>query len=170
MGRSFSVALVLLLFGALLNSSAIPHLRIQGGGADIVLVILSIWIVGATLQESIMWAFVGGMLQDLLSLYPLGSTSLGYIMMVFLLDRILDTVRLPHWLGMVICVVLATLIKETMLVVVGLLVGLATQLDRAFLNMLFITLLYNVALSLIAYPIVRMLQIQLTPHSVNLQR
>lgn len=170
MGRSFSLAIVLLMFAALFNSSVIPHVRIQGGSADVVLVIISIWMVGTTLQENIIWAFVGGMLQDLLSLYPLGSTSLAYIIMAFLLDRLTNAVRLPDWLRMFMSVVATTLLKELTLIAVGVLIGFATQLNRAFISMLVVTLIYNLALSLVAYPMVRMLQIRLTPPSVSSPR
>lgn len=170
MGRSLSLAVPLLLLATLLNSSIIPHIRIQGGGVDVVLVILAIWIAGAPLQENLVWAFMGGIFQDLLSLYPMGSTSLAYIMVVFLLDRLSDTIRLPSWFMMIIGVIMATLIKEGTLIIVGLMVGLSTQVDRAFLTMQFITLIYNFTLSLIAYPLVRMLQVQVTPRSISLQR
>lgn len=170
MGRSFSVALGLLLLSALLNSSVIPHIRIQGGGVDVVLVVFTIWIVGTTLPESILWAFIGGIFQDLLSLYPVGSTSLAYIIVAFLLDRLSDVIRLPNWLMMMIGIIMATIVKEITLIIVGFVIGLSTQVDRAFLTMQFITLIYNFALSLIVYPLVRILQVRLAPRSVSLQR
>ncbi|MGV2432626.1 MAG UNVERIFIED_CONTAM: rod shape-determining protein MreD [Rickettsiaceae bacterium] len=141
MGRSFSFAIVLLMFAALFNSSVIPHVRIQGGGADVVLVIISIWSGRDNAPREHHLGVCWGMLQDLLSLYPLGSTSLAYIIMAFSLDRLTNAVRLPDWLRMFMSVVATTLLKELTLIAVGVLIGFATQLNRAFISMLMVTLI-----------------------------
>ncbi|HRF95996.1 MAG TPA: hypothetical protein PLZ51_12405, partial [Aggregatilineales bacterium] len=46
------------------------------------------WSINAELDSSVLWAFVGGISLDLLSYAPLGTSTIGIVVMVFVISGI----------------------------------------------------------------------------------
>lgn len=59
---------------ALLELTIIPYLQIGGVQPDLVLVLAVAWTLVAGLEGGLVWAFVGGLMLDVLAARPLGST------------------------------------------------------------------------------------------------
>lgn len=78
----------LLALAAALQATFIPQIRIFGGQPDLIFLLVISWAVHAPLQEALIWAFVGGILVDLLSAAPTGASTLGLVLLVFALDRL----------------------------------------------------------------------------------
>lgn len=77
MGRYFSLLIVLI--GALAQSTLVPELRIGESAPDLVLLLAISWTLLAGLSEGLLWAAFGGFLQDLLSGLPTGTTALALL-------------------------------------------------------------------------------------------
>lgn len=73
---SLPLGLPLLLIGAVLQSTVFSQLRVFGGQPDLVVVIVLAWSTLDSEGEGMAWAFVGGLLLDVLSGAPLGVSSL----------------------------------------------------------------------------------------------
>ncbi len=86
MGNYLSI--LILGLAAALQASVVPQIRILGGGPDLVFLVVLSWSIHARLEESVLWAFVGGIMQNLLSALPLGTSSLGMILVVFAIDAV----------------------------------------------------------------------------------
>ena len=72
---SLTLAAVGAVVAALFDTSVAPFLQIGGGQLDLVLVLAVIWTVVVGFEGGLTWAFVGGILTDLLAPRPLGSTA-----------------------------------------------------------------------------------------------
>ena len=72
---SLTLAAVGAVVAALFDATVAPYLQIGGGQLDLVLVLAVIWTVVVGFEGGLTWAFVGGMLTDLLAPRPLGSTA-----------------------------------------------------------------------------------------------
>ena len=73
------MSLVLAAAGAtvagLLELTIVPHLGVGGAHPHLVLVLGVIWTVAVGVERGLIWAFVGGLVLDVLAPRPLGSTA-----------------------------------------------------------------------------------------------
>jgi rod shape-determining protein MreD len=72
---SLTLAAVGAVVAALLNLTIGPLIQIGGAQPDFVLIAAVIWTVVAGIEGGLVWAFVGGLMIDLLAPRPLGSTA-----------------------------------------------------------------------------------------------
>jgi rod shape-determining protein MreD len=79
---SLTLAAVGAVVAALLDTTIAPYLRIGGVQPDLALVFAIIWTVVAGFEGGLVWAFVGGLLIDLLASRPLGSTVFTFLLVV----------------------------------------------------------------------------------------
>jgi rod shape-determining protein MreD len=86
MGSFLSIPILAL--AAALQASVIPQIQILGGRPDLVFLLVLSWAINSDLDEALGWAFAGGIMQDLLSATPLGTSSLGMVLLVFAISGI----------------------------------------------------------------------------------
>lgn len=60
---------------ALVQATVLPFAAEGGGGLDLVLVIAVVWTMALGLEGGLVWAFLGGLLIDVLLMRPLGLTA-----------------------------------------------------------------------------------------------
>jgi len=60
---------------ALIQSTVLPFAAEGGGGLDLVLVIAVVWTMALGLEGGLVWAFLGGLIIDVLLMRPLGLTA-----------------------------------------------------------------------------------------------
>ncbi len=60
---------------ALVQSTVLPFSAAGGGGLDLVLVIAVVWTMALGLEGGLVWAFLGGLVIDVLLMRPLGLTA-----------------------------------------------------------------------------------------------
>jgi rod shape-determining protein MreD len=73
------ISLPLLLLAIILQTTIVPAFRIAGGGVDLVFLLVISWTMLAGLEEGVIWAIIGGVLQDLSAGTPLGASSLALV-------------------------------------------------------------------------------------------
>lgn len=81
-----------LILAAIAQTTLLPQIRIYDGQPDLPFLLVLAWALDAELEEAAAWAFVGGMLQDLLSAAPLGTSVIGLLLVVFLIDWLREQV------------------------------------------------------------------------------
>src|SRR5947207_12387014 len=79
---SLTLAAVGAVVAALFDTTIAPYLQIGGVQPDIVLVMAVIWTVIVGFESGLVWAFLGGLLIDLLAPRPLGSTAFALLLSV----------------------------------------------------------------------------------------
>lgn len=60
---------------ALIQSTVLPFAATGGGSLDLVLVIAVVWTMALGLEGGLVWAFLGGLIIDVLLMRPLGLTA-----------------------------------------------------------------------------------------------
>ncbi|MFZ2880164.1 MAG: rod shape-determining protein MreD, partial [Phototrophicaceae bacterium] len=71
------LAIPILGLAAILQASLVPILDLPGGGPNLTFVIVLAWALNAPVGQAALWALLGGLFADLLSIVPLGTSSLG---------------------------------------------------------------------------------------------
>lgn len=81
----------LLLLAAIFDSTLMTLFRLWGGGPNLVLMVVVSWALLVELDEALPWAVMGGIMRDLLSVSPTGSSALALVLIVIVIDRFLPT-------------------------------------------------------------------------------
>jgi rod shape-determining protein MreD len=115
---SLTLAAVGAVVAALLELTVVPYLRIGGAEPDLVIVCAVVWTVVAGIEGGLIWAFIGGLMIDLLAPRPLGSTAFTLLICVggaAVLGRALDRVR---YIAPVIAVFVFAVVNSMLFLVV----------------------------------------------------
>lgn len=133
MGRYLTVSIPILVLAATIEASFI---RVFLGGPELVMLCVLAWAVNGSLEESVTWAFVGGIASDLLSAAPTGTTSLGLIILVFVISRLDRQVYRVGFFLILSLVIFATTVQfvtsSLILVLAGFRVDLLNSLSYVF--------------------------------------
>lgn len=81
MGSFLSLPIMILV--AALQVTLMPQISFLGGRPDLVLLVIVSWALNSTLEQAVLWAFVGGICKDLLSAAPIGTSVIGLILIIF---------------------------------------------------------------------------------------
>jgi rod shape-determining protein MreD len=115
---SLTLAAVGAVAAALLNLTISPLIQFGGAQPDFLLIAAIIWTVVGGIEGGLIWAFVGGLMIDLLAPRPLGSTAFTLLLCVggaALLGRLLSQFR---YIAPVIAVVLFSIVNAVLFLVV----------------------------------------------------
>ncbi len=171
MGRYLSV--VALGFAAALSAGLLPHFAafvkalagnftvIEGGARGqpgLVLLLVVCWSVRAPLAEALIWALVGGIALDLLSILPLGASSAALALIAFAVNSLGRHLLRLRYAFLLAAAALATLFMTAWSVAGLALLGATYDLQALVRLVLLPTLLYNMAAVLPLYGFVRIAQ------------
>jgi rod shape-determining protein MreD len=70
---------------ALLEATVLPHLQVGGAQPDLTLLVVGIWSLLRGVEEGMVWAFIGGIVLDLISSGPVTATIFALLAVSFLL-------------------------------------------------------------------------------------
>ncbi len=105
---------------ALVQATILPFAAPGGGGLDLVLVIAVVWTMALGLEGGLVWAFLGGLVIDVLLMRPLGLTAFIDLLAVgaaWALGRILT--RAPYPVVVATATVLAAVACPLTLILYG---------------------------------------------------
>lgn len=94
---ALSFGIPILALAAVLQASMIS-LWFGSAGPDLIFLIVLAWSINVDLRKGLVWAFIGGLMLDLLSAAPLGTSSIGLMLVVFMVSGLgsqFYQVRLP---------------------------------------------------------------------------
>lgn len=86
------IGIPILLLAAVVNATILPELRLGNGAADLVFLMVISWALLADVRDAMLWAVIGGVLQDLLSIAPPGTSALGLVIVAVTADAIFGNV------------------------------------------------------------------------------
>jgi rod shape-determining protein MreD len=165
MGRAIS--LPILMLAAILQATVTAQIPILGGKPDLVFLLVLGWSIHARLEDSVIWAFVGGIVLDLFSAAPIGTSVIGMIITVFIVHSVQRQLYRVGLVSIIWLVLLGTAIQHTL----ELLILLASGFQPAFANQLgygailetityviLPTMFYNLLLVLPIYWLIRRIQ------------
>lgn len=158
MGATLSISFPLLFLAVVAQSSLVPQVRVLGGGPDLVLLLVLTWASDAELDESLVWAFVGGIMQDLLSAAPTGASTLGMIPTVAAIYLLKSQLYRVGPFLMLLVLFAGTFVKEAVLWLVMALAGYNGDPFALVPYVVLPSAVYNAVAGLPAYFIVRWIQ------------
>lgn len=148
----------LLILAAVLQGTLIPVLIGTNGSPNLVFLMVISWAVHGTLRQNVIWAFVGGITLDLLSLLPVGTTVIPLVIMAVLLHQIGARFAGFGLLLMIGIALFGTLFYQITLLLLITLLGYRVSWLPELTSILIPTVFYNVILIVPIYGVVRRLQ------------
>ncbi len=166
---SLQLGLPLLLTAALLQAAVFPSFRGVGGQPDLVLMLVIAWATLDRGREGMAWAFVGGLLLDLLSGVPLGMSSLLLVPIAYAVGLTEAQVyRTNITLPLLLTLLGALAYHLGSLLLVRILVGSAVDWGYALLNIALPSILFDVILILPALKLLSGWYDRLHPRGVTI--
>ncbi|NWG15541.1 MAG: rod shape-determining protein MreD [Chloroflexi bacterium] len=152
------LSLPALAVAAILQASLTPRFSILGGRPDLVFLLVLAWALNAPLEQGVVWAFVGGILLDLMSAAPLGTSVIGMVIIVFALDVFRQQVYRVGLLTIMWTVLAGTLFQQTTVMVLLLLAGFKVPILDNVGYVVLPSVFYNFVLIFPVYFFMRRLQ------------
>ena len=155
---SASIAPQFLDFAVALLGNITPVLNNTRGQLSLVMLVILCWSIRAELEDALVWAFVGGLMVDMLSILPLGATSAAFIIIVFAVNGIARQLFRVRLLFLVAAAPVATLFLTTYNLLALALLGSSYDIASVLRLILIPSMIYNLLAVLPVYAIVRMIQ------------
>jgi rod shape-determining protein MreD len=83
----YYIGFPLLMLVAVIDATFMQLFRIWGGAPNLMLMVIISWALITDLEDALPWAIMGGVMRDLLSVVPTGSSALAFVIIVIALDR-----------------------------------------------------------------------------------
>jgi rod shape-determining protein MreD len=142
---AYAIGIPIVTLLAILQSAVVAQFRLSDGQADLVLVAVVAWGLSGRSKEAMVFGLTGGILLDLLSALPIGTTSLILVLIAYLVSLTEGRLWGAHLLTPLGVVFAASLIFSGYQLLASMLAGAAVDLPtvasrvilpEAFLNVL----------------------------------
>jgi len=141
-----------------LQASLLPNVDFYVAKPDLVLLIVLSWAVHSELEEAIFWAFAGGIMRDLLSVTPVGTSVMGLLIMIFAINILARNFYQFSIFFLIFFVVIGTFLQHFIVQGVLAIGGYPPDFGQSLPYFTLPTLLYNVVLVLPIYFVLRRIQ------------
>lgn len=156
MGNFLSIPILAL--AAVLQATFVPQIRLLGGGPELVFLLVLAWSINVDLESAVVWAFAGGIMQDLLSSVPTGTSSFGMLLILFAVSGVGQQVYSIGFVLLTGLVLFGTLFQHLVVMFIMMLNGFAVDWIG---NLAFVTaptIIYNLVFIWPIYWFIRRLQ------------
>ena len=110
-------------FVVALLSNFTPVLNESRGHPSLVMLLVICWSLRSSLAEGFVWALVGGIMLDLLSVLPIGTSSAALVMIVFVVNGVAQQLLRLRILFLLAITALATVFMTAYIIVALFLLG-----------------------------------------------
>ena len=155
---SASIMPQMIEFAAAVLGSFTPILENTRGQISLVLLVVMTWSVRSSLTDSFVWAFVGGIAMDLLSILPLGASSFALVLIVFAIHIVSHQLYQVRIVSILVMTVLSTFFLQFFTWQILVLLGNSYDIPALIRLVLMPTIVYNLAAALPVYGFVRWMQ------------
>jgi rod shape-determining protein MreD len=157
------ISVPILALAAALQATILQLIGLQGGGPNLVLLIVLSWSINSSLRQGVIWAFVGGTMLDLLSALPLGTSSIPLLILVFAVGGLGQQVYNIGilWLGGLTAG--GTLLQQLTQMVLMIMLGYHVLFVQNITYIVIPTMIYNLILILPVYWFMRRIQRRVSP-------
>ena len=144
--------------GVAILGNVTPILDHTRGQLNLVMLLVLAWSIRSDLAGAFIWAFVGGVLIDLFSILPLGTTSAALSVIVYMVNGVTRQLYRVRILTILAMTLLATVFFYTYTYFALLLSGHSYDIIMQIRLVLIPTILYNLVAVLPVYVLVRLMQ------------
>lgn len=158
---------------ALLSSITPFHINTRGQPSLVMLLVIC-WSVRSSLGDGFVWALVGGIMLDLMSILPIGASSAALVLIVFVVNGITRQLLRLRFLFLLAITAFATVFIAAFTIFALFLLGYSYDIPSLIRLVILPTMIYNLIAVLPVYAFVRLLQrrleggLQVAPHSLTL--
>jgi rod shape-determining protein MreD len=163
------IGIPILALAAIMNAAVMSRLQIGGGAPDLVFLVVVSWALLADVRDAMLWAVIGGVMQDWMSITPLGASALGLVVVVFVADSLFGQVQRGNLLIPPLVAGAGTVIYHLGILIGLRLVGHAVPVTLGLAYVTLPTAIYNVILSLPVFRVVGLIYGWLSPRRVRLE-
>src|ERR1044071_9358306 len=117
------LSLPIMMLAAALQVTVMPQISFLGGRPDLVLLVVVSGALNSTLEQAVLWAFVGGICRDLLSAAPIGTSIIGLILIIFAIHAIREQLFSVGIFTLIWVSLVGTVIQEFTILIVLLVSG-----------------------------------------------
>ena len=149
LGRYLSIPILLLAVA--LQSGLVPQIQVFGGVPDLPFLVVFVWAIQAELDEAILWAFIGGILQDLMSTTPTGTSTLGMVIVIFTMHLVRRQLFEINFILAILFVIFGTILQYTLRLAMAGIQGFQVDVFTHITYVLLPTLVYNLVFVWIVY-------------------
>jgi rod shape-determining protein MreD len=160
------LSIPVLALAVIVQSTLIPEIQIGGAMPDLVLLLALAWTLMAGFQTGSIWAMVGGVLQDLVSATPVGTTSLALVIVVGGASLVLGRVNPRNLIYPALAAGPGTLAAHLVILVVLALTGRPVPLNDLLVHVTLPSMVYNMAVMVPVYRVMGGFYISSRPHRV----
>jgi rod shape-determining protein MreD len=153
----------ILIVAAVLQATFMPQIRLLGGSPDLVFLVVLAWSINAELDSSVLWAFVGGISLDLLSYAPLGTSTIGIVVMVFVISGIGQQVYRIGFVLLIGSVLIGSFFQQLSIMIILTFTGYSVDWGLSLGYVVAPTIFYNLVFILPIYWIIRRIQRRVIP-------
>ena len=153
----------ILILAAILQATFMPQIRLLGGNPDLVYLIVLAWAINASLDSSVLWAFVGGISLDLLSYAPLGTSTLGLVITVFVISGVGGQVYRIGFVLLIGSVLIGTFFQQILIMILLTITGYSVDWGLSLGYVVAPTIFYNLVFILPVYWFIRRIQRRVLP-------
>ena len=159
-------------FMVALLSNIIPLLDNTRGQLSLVMLFVLCWSIRAELTESLIWALVGGLALDLLSILPLGTTSVALILIAFVANGVAKQLFGVRILFLVAMTPVATVFITAFTLAALAMLGNTYDIIAVARRVMVPSMIYNLFAVIPVYALVRLIQrrleggLQIAPQSL----
>lgn len=162
------IGIPILIVAAILNATVMAEFRIGNGAPDLVFLFVVSWALLVDLRDAMFWAVIGGVMQDMFSVAPLGASSLGLVVVVFLSDLAFGQISRRNILIPPVVAVAGTVIYHLGIMLALQMANISVPLTRGLVYVTVPTMVYNTILIIPVFRLVGRIHYWLTPRRVRL--
>lgn len=148
------LGLPVLVIAALIDAAIMPFFQLGGGSPELVFLLVIAWGVLVDVREGMTWAVIGGVLRDSFSVAPLGTSALGMVIVVFMMDSAFPEHRRRNVLVPLVMAVVGTALYHAISLIVLRLTGYYVPVGRGLTYVTLPTLILNGVLAIPVYQLV----------------
>ncbi len=145
-------------FAVALQGDLLPFLADTRGQLSLVLLFVLCWSIRAAPSESLIWAMVGGIMLDLLSVLPLGASAFALALLAFITNGVARQLFRVRVLFLLLITPIATIVITFNSLAWLALLGHTYDIPALARSLLLPTILYNLLAVLPVYALVRLVQ------------
>ncbi|NJL95491.1 MAG: rod shape-determining protein MreD [Anaerolineae bacterium] len=164
----YVVGLLLLSVAAVLDASVLSFFRIANGQPSLVLLLVVAWGLLNDLADGLPWALIGGILADLVSVTPTGTSSLAFTLSLALFASVFGQVGRRNLLIPPLAVGIATALWHAVILLVLTVMGMGVPVDQAFITWTLPSLIFNAVAMLVVFRVMGGILALLAPPQVRL--
>jgi rod shape-determining protein MreD len=154
----FYLAIPLLIFAAALQTSILPGMFAGSAQPELVLIIILSWSIHAEWEEALFWVFTGGIIQDLVSITPTGTSILSPLIVVFIMTLLGRALYRFNVILIFLFVAIGTVLHHIAIAITLTLTGYAVDPGMMIQTYSLPTIVYNLLAVIPIYWILRRIQ------------